>query len=439
MVFFITTLAAVLVGFSLSLTILANIYLKRHVQQRLESIINTLAAATDVGPEGVEWEPRERLMTIPSEAMGSESTWAIIDEHGLVIDKSHNLIHATDVATLVDAVGGAVHSKNHSINRISLQDQPWQMLGKLIVAPVGENGIDEDERLHTRLSIAAAVQLEPLYAAERKLAAVLALLSAAIWIAAFFAGKRICRTALQPVTRMASFAAGMGAEDLSERLPVPTASDELKDLAQSFNKLLDRVEELFIKQQRFTGDTSHQLRTPLTVILGQIEVALRRDRTELEYRQTLLTVQRRAMHLKQMVDALLFLARADADAVFPDGETINFSQWLPDHLATWSEHDRFVDLQWELKGEGLATTVPPTLFAELLDILIHNACKYSHSGTPIVIQVERLDGELCISVADQGMGVDDSEKDQLFDPFFRSPRSRERGVEGTGLGLSVAR
>src|SRR5207237_5449928 len=113
--------------------------------------------------------------------------------------------------------------------------------------------------------------------------------------------------ALVPVTHMAAAARSMSAADLRQRLPSPGTGDELEDLRGGFNDLLGRVEEALERQRRFTGDASHQLRTPLTVMLGQVEVALRRDRPADDYRRALTQVQQQAVHLRRIVEALLFL------------------------------------------------------------------------------------------------------------------------------------
>src|SRR5438067_10947151 len=110
---------------------------------------------------------------------------------------------------------------------------------------------------------------------------------------------------------MAGAAREMAVDDLGRRLPMAATGDELGDLSRAFNNLLDRLQESFARQKRFTGDASHQLRTPLTAIRGHIEVALRRERSAGEYRAVLSTVEQKAGHLQRIVESLLFLARAD--------------------------------------------------------------------------------------------------------------------------------
>ena len=113
---------------------------------------------------------------------------------------------------------------------------------------------------------------------------------------------------LAPLTRMADAVRGITEHDLGERLPVPGPHDELHELAASFNGLMTRLQESFERQKRFTGEASHQLRTPLSVMLGQMEVALRRDRPADDYRHALTTVHAQAGRLRGIVEALLFLS-----------------------------------------------------------------------------------------------------------------------------------
>ena len=128
---------------------------------------------------------------------------------------------------------------------------------------------------------------------------------------------------------MAESAPGLDAADPGWCLPEPGTGDELEDLGRAFNGLLDRLHVAFERQRRFTGDASHQLRTPLTALIGQIEVARRRDRPAEEYRRVLRSALGRAVQLRQIVEALLFLARAEAEAELPDRETLDLAAGSP--------------------------------------------------------------------------------------------------------------
>src|SRR5262249_55252998 len=152
----------------------------------------------------------------------------------------------------------------------------------------------------------------------RTVAMILAGVSIGIWLLAAAMGRRLVRRALLPVTRMAEAAGAMTAADRDQRLPIPGTGDELDALAGSFNGLLPRLHEEVERQKRFTGDASHQLRTPLAALLGQVEVALRRERPAEDYRRTLADVHEEADRLRQIVESLLFLARAESEAGRPE-------------------------------------------------------------------------------------------------------------------------
>ena len=138
---------------------------------------------------------------------------------------------------------------------------------------------------------AAATSLDGVRATLRNLALTLAGLSLAVWTLALVTGRRLCRIALRPLTEMADAAHAIGGDEPGRRLPAPATDDELGELGRSFNALLDRLGESLERQQRFTGDASHQLGTPLTALQGQVDLALRQDRSPEEYRRVLALVR----------------------------------------------------------------------------------------------------------------------------------------------------
>ena len=195
----------------------------------------------------------------------------------------------------------------------------------------------------------------------------------------------------------------------------------------------------FERQRTFTAEASHQLRTPLAALLGQVDVALRRDRDADEYRRVLGAVRGQADRLGKVVEALLFLARADAEAELPGLIVVDLASWAHDHLRRWSDHPRGHDLRGEGDGHGpLWARVHPALLAQALDNLLENACKYSRPGTPVLVRWWREAGAACLAVEDRGDGIAPQDLPHVFEPFFRSAEARRQGRAGSGLGLSVA-
>jgi heavy metal sensor kinase len=445
-VFFLGALAFVLVGFSVSLYLLAHLYLHRQVDERLESALNTLTAAAEIRPDGVEWEPHERQLSLGREETANALAWMVRDDQGYPLPHSPVLV-ADDFLHRCspDLVSGAPGQQV-----VSYEGRRWLVAQRRVDTsaaaarpeafwpePPDQNG---NEQKYPALVFSAAVSLEPVSAQLRTLAAVLSGLSLGVWLVAVVLGRRLCRRALLPLTSMAEAARGMSAANLDQRLPAPRTQDELADLGQAFNELLARLQESFERQRRFTGDASHQLRTPLAAMLGQVEVALRRVRSTPEYRDILDRVHEQAVGLRRIVEMLLFLARADAESRAPQLEPVNLSAWLDQCRSRWSTHPRAKDLRMECSaGEMLFVQAQPALLDQLVDNLLENACKYSPDDSPITLRLKRQGDSVLVSVEDAGWGIAPDDLLHVFEPFYRSAAARKRGIGGVGLGLAVAR
>lgn len=439
--FFLSMLALVLVGFSTTLYFLARNHMYGQAHERLEGALNTLVAAVEVGPEGLEWEKSQHKLDVGLRRGNGQVVWLVSNGHAAV-DSAGQQDSVSELALATRRLQelGIAH------DRVDWQEQTWFVAGRFLdarsldkPAPEPHAVINPGEKIYQNLAITAAVPLGPVRAELRYLASILGGLSAVVWLGALFVGRRVCRQALRPVQRMAQSARDMETSDLTERLPVTPTGDELEDLSRSFNGLLDRTQESLESQRRFAGDASHQLRTPLTALLGQIEIALRRDRSPLEYQHVLAAAQRQGKHLQQIVDSLLFLARADAEARLPNLERLDLAAWLPDQQSTWSGRltSKVLRLAFDEPGPCWVEA-QPALLEELVNNLLDNAAKYSGPGTLITLKVSRNDREVILAVEDEGTGVRPEDMPHLFEPFFRSPMARERGVGGVGLGLAIA-
>jgi signal transduction histidine kinase len=300
-----------------------------------------------------------------------------------------------------------------------------------------ENDPLEDDIEYSDLVLTVGLSPAPVQASLERLALALAGVSASLWMLCAAVGRRICLRALAPMSRMATAAREMTTADGGGRLPSPKTGDELEDLSHAFNELLARLQDTIERQRRFTGDASHQLRTPLAGLLSLVEVTRRRRRSVEEYEQTLDRVHHESSRLRQIVEALLFLARTEVEAILPDGEPIELDAWVSEQLRNWSDHPRVSDLRHEIPDHPLWIVVHPSLMAQLLENLLENALKYSDSGTPVSISCRREFGAAVLVVEDQGIGMTAEELSSAFDPFYRAPEARRLGRGGVGLGLSV--
>ncbi|HEV3443005.1 MAG TPA: ATP-binding protein [Gemmataceae bacterium] len=442
--FFLVALAAVLLGFSGTLYGLAHSHLHRQLDARLDAVLDMLVAAVEFKAGGVEWEPAERRLAPGRSLALDDVRWLVCDERGLLVDRSPNL-KAEDPRT--EEIRKAVRIAISQTYFSQLNDaqgqwrlQQRRLKGNNYSVPQPAAAMQEPaERIYGTLFLVGAIAEAPLTATLRSLAWTLIGLSGSVWLLAALLARRLCRRALLPVTNMAEAARTMSAAELHQRLPDPGTGDELEDLNRAFNDLLTRLQESFERQRRFTGDASHQLRTPLTAMLGQMEVCLRRERSPEEYRQALAVVHQQAQQLRHIVEMLLFLARADGEARLPDLEAIDLAAWLDEYRQRWAGHVQEADIQVAARPHGpVPVQVQPPLLAQLLDNLVDNACKYSAAGSPITLRLARDGGKARLSVEDAGPGIAAADLPHVFEPFYRSAEMRKRGTAGVGLGLAVA-
>jgi heavy metal sensor kinase len=425
--FFLWALGLVLVGYCATLYLLARSYLYNQVDERLDAALTILAAAIENEADGLKWDKEEHRLPLGKDSDPDQVRWMVYDEAGVAVDSSANLEGGDLLARADDARGGT----------------PWRLTQKRVDATrfLPERAPADGERRYRFLLVTAGVSLEPVQTTLRNLALVLTGLSAGLWMVFVFAGRSLCRRGLGHLTQMAATARTMSAANLNQRLPNPQTKDELEDLAAGFNELLTRVQESFERQRRFTGDASHQLRTPLAAVLGQIEVALRRERPVGEYQRVLTLVQKQAEQLRHIVEMLLFLARAEGEAKLPNLESFDLAPWLKEHLQTWSGHPRHGDLRVDggSAEKALCVQSHPPLLGQLVDNLLDNACKYSVPGKPINLQLRNEKNDVVLAVEDSGCGIPAEDLPHIFEPFYRSPRARQSRLSGTGLGLAVAK
>lgn len=440
LLYFLGALAVVLLGFSVTMYALGWSYLHTRLDSRLTKTLAALEAAVHVEPDALEWKPSERRISIGLDPGPDEMRWAIQDNRGRLVDHSANwgvgpkppltdpkaeISTSHSRATMVDADGWRV-----AYIRLTLTE--------MIRPRLPENDpLDADE--YDELILTAGMSTEPVDASIARLGMSLAAASATTWLLCAALGMRLCRRALAPIAELAASARSKAAADDQDGLPVPQTGDELEDLGRAFNALLDRRREALERQGRFTGDASHQLRTPVAGMLSLIDVVRRRPRPPEEYEQTLDQLRCEARRLNRIVESLLFLARTDSEAEPLAEEPIDLAVWVPELLKSWDGRPRAGDLRFACDSAPDRVRAHPPLLAQAVENLVDNALKYSEPGSPVTVRVHREPGSATLSVEDRGVGLTDEERASVFEPFYQSPRARLLGRGGVGLGLSVVR
>jgi heavy metal sensor kinase len=248
--------------------------------------------------------------------------------------------------------------------------------------------------------------------------------------------------ALAPVNRIIQSAKEVGVQSLSRRLELPRAKDELRRLTETLNAMLDRIESTVKRITQFTADASHDLRTPLSLIRTNAELALRRPRTENEYRATLTRILAASEESAQLIDHLLTLARADARATQLNLELAQLLPVLQDacqQARLWAQA-KGLDFQDALPAEALVLHMDAPAMERLLLTLLDNAVKYTPAGGTVRLRAYSDERHAAIvEIADSGIGIAGSDLPHIFDRFYRADQARSREAPGSGLGLAIAR
>jgi heavy metal sensor kinase len=264
----------------------------------------------------------------------------------------------------------------------------------------------------------------------------------ALAVTAIFAWVLV-RKNLTPLAIMSEQAQRIGATTLDDRLIVPNPRDELGRLASSFNELLARLSAAFRQQRQFMADASHELRTPLSVIATAADVTLERERRpEGEYRDALAIVAQESRRLKQIVEDMFTLARADADQQVMHPAPL----YLDDTLTEAVQAARVLAAQKRVTvhvdGAADASFVgDESLLRRLVMNLLDNAVRHSPADAAVEVTLERTPAEYVITVRDSGDGIPRDAQPHVFERFFQADaaRSYAQTGAGAGLGLPIAR
>jgi signal transduction histidine kinase len=260
-------------------------------------------------------------------------------------------------------------------------------------------------------------------------------------VLASFLGYWLSGRALAPVNRIIQSAEEVGVQNLSRRLELPQVKDELRRLTETLNAMLDRVETSVKRITQFTADASHDLRTPLSIIRTSAELALRRPRSEIGYRATLVRILAASEESARLIDHLLTLARADAGATQLNVGLAALNPVLKNasqQARLWAQA-KGLCFKEALSAEILALPMDTLAIEKLFLAVLDNAVKYTPAGGTVSFRSYSGDGHAIVEIADSGVGISSSDQPLIFDRFYRADQARSREVPGAGLGLSIAR
>jgi heavy metal sensor kinase len=253
-------------------------------------------------------------------------------------------------------------------------------------------------------------------------------------------GWLLAHRALSPLDDMTRAARTIGAGRLSARIELTGANDELDRFAETLNEMLARLEAAFTEMRQFTADASHELQTPLTILRGEMEIALRSKRNPEEYVEVMRSALEETERISILVEGLLLLARSDAGVLKMDRRPVDLLALVEEVLG------QLGPMAQEKKLSLIPARIEPAVVSgdlahlrRLLLNLVDNAIKYTRPGGEVRVSVAPGKENALLVVADTGVGVPDDEKQKIFQRFYRSPEARAGSQGGSGLGLSIVK
>jgi heavy metal sensor kinase len=257
----------------------------------------------------------------------------------------------------------------------------------------------------------------------------------------FVIGRWLAGVALRPLIRLADEAGAIDIADLRPRLPIRGAGDELDVVATAFNDTLGRLEHAVGEMRQFSTALAHELRTPLTALRGEVEMAIRQPGSAEEVGRRFASQLEEIDKLKRLIDQVLTLARAEAGEIRLTRESIDLGQLagsLVDQLEPVAQA-KGVALHSEPALAPVVVDGDPNWLERLILNLVDNAIKFTPEGGAIAVSVSREADTARLTVRDTGIGITPERMPHIFERFFRADPARSSGVEGVGLGLSLAK
>jgi two-component system OmpR family sensor kinase len=245
--------------------------------------------------------------------------------------------------------------------------------------------------------------------------------------------------AVRAVGKITAQAEDIGAETLGRRITEYEGTVEYESLVHVLNTMLDRLDMSFESQRRFTADASHELRSPLTALRGELELALRRDRSSDEYRRVIESSLEEAKRLSQLTEDLLTLARSDADAIRLQRVEFDLGERVRDTVdrSRKKADAKAIDLSVTSEGD-VAANADPELLDRLVWNLLDNAIKFTKPGGAVGVRIASEGDEVHLAVDDTGPGVPRELRRSIFERFSRADAAHA-SHEGTGLGLAISK
>ena len=242
-----------------------------------------------------------------------------------------------------------------------------------------------------------------------------------------------------PLRNVSTAIKNITSENLDARLEPSRVPVELEQLVISFNHMMGKIEDVFTRQANFSADIAHEIRTPITNLVTQTEIALSQHRTQKELEDVLYSSLEEYSRMTRMVSDMLFLAQADNNQLIPDRVMFDLGAEVMkvfDFFEAWAE-ERNVTLAFN--GVPCLIEGDPQMFRRAINNLLSNALRYTPAGKTVTVSLRKRDNDVELVTENPGTPIPQAHLSKLFDRFYRVDPSRQRKGEGSGIGLAIVK
>jgi two-component system, OmpR family, sensor kinase len=290
------------------------------------------------------------------------------------------------------------------------------------------------------LVVQAGTSLEGVDEALQRAGVLLLVLTPTVFVVAVIGGWLLVARALRRVDRLTRTALEIQGSNLQARIQHAGPDDEIGRLARAFDQMISRLERSFEQIRQFSADASHELKTPLTAIRGEAEVALMGELSPEEYRRAIRSILESSERMSEVVESLLLLARADSGQNLVRGEPVELGSVLLEAVESLETLARRQEVALEVAEVEDLTVPGDTLWlTQVITNLVSNGIKYTPAGGRVTVSLREAEGRAELAVHDTGIGIPEEHLPRIFDRFYRVDHGRARAAGGTGLGLSITR
>ncbi|HED3305627.1 TPA: Cu(+)/Ag(+) sensor histidine kinase [Klebsiella quasipneumoniae subsp. similipneumoniae] len=436
---FFISLATIIAFFAFTWIMIHSV--KAHFEERDVHDLRQLSTTLETVLDHADYPQARRLEIVKNIIAGYANVFICLDDgQGNILfqspngpDLSHMLstpglamqLRDGNVISWTDPLPRAIAHDNHQ-----METRAW----RLIMLPLGKQA-DGKPAYHLLMALSIDFHLHYINELKAKLisaASIISLLIIAIVLFVVYQGHKPIRQISRQIQNITS-------RDLDVRLDPQAVPIELERLALSFNHMLERMEDVFTRQSNFSADIAHEIRTPITNLVTQTEIALSQSRSQQELEEVLYSNLEEFSRMSRMVSDMLFLAQADNNQLIPEQRELDLAEEVHkvfEFFEAWAE-EKAVALRFV--GSPCRVTGDPLMLRRAISNLLSNAIRYTPAGQAVTIALSESAETVRLVVENPGTPIAAEHLPRLFDRFYRVDPSRQRKGEGSGIGLAIVK